>query len=524
MRLRAGRVPVGRGEAPLREADRDLRDGVPRPRALHPLRPVHPLRQGGGRRPADPLHGPRATTQVNTFPDDPFASYFSGNTVQICPVGALTAKPYRFKARPWDLEQVESHLHGVRGRVPHRGAVVAQPGAPVPRRRQRPGQLGLAVRQGPIQLRGDRRPSRLGAPAGPPAATASRRPVGRGVRARRPPPRGRRADRDRGARRRPADQRGAYAWAKLAKGVIGTDHVDAQLGDGLPADAVLGLPRATIDETCADGRHRSSTSAPDLKEELPVLFLRLRHAVVEGRRTLIEVAPSPPGSPGRGQPAAPPGTPAEVAPRSLAGAATRRRRLDQIAGRRGRACWATVRSRSSSAAPRSAESADGPSPPRPPSCARQARTPASCRRCAGATCTAPSTWASPRACCPAGSPRRRRPVVPPRGWSNAPPRHGLDAAGILGPPPTARSTRWCCSAPTRWPTSPTAALADTGPRRGPHGDRRRQLPQRVVPPGRRRARRRRVRRGRRAPPPTSRVGSPPSSQKVTPPGTARPTG
>ena len=34
--------------------------------------------------------------------------YFSGNTVQICPVGALTAKPYRFKARPWDLEQVES--------------------------------------------------------------------------------------------------------------------------------------------------------------------------------------------------------------------------------------------------------------------------------------------------------------------------------------------------------------------------------------------------------------------------------
>ena len=47
-------------------------------------------------------------TQVNTFPDHPFASYFSGNTVQICPVGALTATPYRFKARPWDLDQVES--------------------------------------------------------------------------------------------------------------------------------------------------------------------------------------------------------------------------------------------------------------------------------------------------------------------------------------------------------------------------------------------------------------------------------
>ena len=47
-------------------------------------------------------------TEVNTFPDEPFASYFSGNTVQICPVGALTAKPYRFKARPWDLVEFDS--------------------------------------------------------------------------------------------------------------------------------------------------------------------------------------------------------------------------------------------------------------------------------------------------------------------------------------------------------------------------------------------------------------------------------
>jgi NADH-quinone oxidoreductase subunit G len=48
------------------------------------------------------------STQVNTFPDEPFSSYFSGNTVQICPVGALTAVPYRFKARPWDLAEIES--------------------------------------------------------------------------------------------------------------------------------------------------------------------------------------------------------------------------------------------------------------------------------------------------------------------------------------------------------------------------------------------------------------------------------
>src|SRR5439155_13654954 len=49
-----------------------------------------------------------AYTQVITYPDEPFSSYFSGNTVQICPVGALTASAYRFRARPWDLQTVET--------------------------------------------------------------------------------------------------------------------------------------------------------------------------------------------------------------------------------------------------------------------------------------------------------------------------------------------------------------------------------------------------------------------------------
>ena len=46
--------------------------------------------------------------QIQTFPDEPFKSYFSGNTVQLCPVGALTSVDYRFKARPWDLEHTTS--------------------------------------------------------------------------------------------------------------------------------------------------------------------------------------------------------------------------------------------------------------------------------------------------------------------------------------------------------------------------------------------------------------------------------
>ena len=44
-----------------------------------------------------------AHQQVGIAEDQPFDSYFSGNTVQICPVGALTSADYRFKARPFDL-------------------------------------------------------------------------------------------------------------------------------------------------------------------------------------------------------------------------------------------------------------------------------------------------------------------------------------------------------------------------------------------------------------------------------------
>ncbi|HSP36437.1 MAG TPA: NADH-quinone oxidoreductase subunit G [Frankiaceae bacterium] len=44
-----------------------------------------------------------ALQQVAVYEDEPFSSYFSGNTVQICPVGALTGASYRFRSRPFDL-------------------------------------------------------------------------------------------------------------------------------------------------------------------------------------------------------------------------------------------------------------------------------------------------------------------------------------------------------------------------------------------------------------------------------------
>jgi NADH-quinone oxidoreductase subunit G len=45
-----------------------------------------------------------AHTYVSTFDGHPYVAPFSGNIIELCPVGALTSQPYRFRARPWDIE------------------------------------------------------------------------------------------------------------------------------------------------------------------------------------------------------------------------------------------------------------------------------------------------------------------------------------------------------------------------------------------------------------------------------------
>ena len=49
-----------------------------------------------------------AGMQPITFGETKFTSKFSGNVIEICPVGALTSRKYRFRARPWDLESSEA--------------------------------------------------------------------------------------------------------------------------------------------------------------------------------------------------------------------------------------------------------------------------------------------------------------------------------------------------------------------------------------------------------------------------------
>ena len=267
-------------------------------------------------------------TEVNTFPDEPFSSYFSGNTVQICPVGALTAKPYRFRARPWDLDEVEStattdsvgsriviqssrnqvlRVLGVDSEAVNWGwlsdverfnfeAINSEHRLTQPAIRDADAELVSSSWGAAAAAVTDKIKAALdGAGAGSIASIG-------------------------GAR---LTNEAQYAWARLLKGVIGTDHVDAQLGDGLPAELVLSMPRATIAEACRPGGI-IILLGPDPKEELGALFLRLRHAIVEDGATLIELTPGPTGlSPHtRHRLHSPTGTVADVATALVKGGAT----------------------------------------------------------------------------------------------------------------------------------------------------------------------------------------------------------
>ena len=68
------------------------------------MRPLHPVLRADRRATrSSTLIERGALQQVGIYEKEPFESYFSGNTIQICPVGALTSAEYRFRSRPFDL-------------------------------------------------------------------------------------------------------------------------------------------------------------------------------------------------------------------------------------------------------------------------------------------------------------------------------------------------------------------------------------------------------------------------------------
>jgi len=229
-------------------------------------------------------------TQVMTFPDEPFVSYFSGNTVQICPVGALTAKPYRFKARPWDLTQQESTCTtcsvGCRTVVQSsRDELLRYQGVD-----SDPVNWGWLCDRGRFNFEAVNSDFRLSSPmvkletglvetSWNTALRAAGSMISDALTAGGPDSIALLG----GARGSNED---AYAWAQLAD-AIGITRRDAQLGDGLPVE-ILGLDRATIDD--AANAKTILLLGPDLKEELPVLYLRLRDAAEKRRSRIVEFA------------------------------------------------------------------------------------------------------------------------------------------------------------------------------------------------------------------------------------------
>ena len=231
--------------------------------------------------------------EVAIFPGEPFTSYFGGNTIQICPVGALTATPYRFKSRPWDLEQVETTCTtcSVGCRMVAQssaGALVRYLGVD-----SEPVNQSWLCDRGRFGFEAVEAPERLSQPlvrseTGLVQATWNEAlsdvadrilqtlegsgPGSVGVIG--------------GSRLANED---AYAWVRLVKGVIGTDNFDAQLGDGLPPELVASLPRATIEETVA--ATTVILLAGDLREELPILHLRLRQAAANDGLRIVDCSP-----------------------------------------------------------------------------------------------------------------------------------------------------------------------------------------------------------------------------------------
>ena len=107
-----GRTRMTFSKRDVRQADPDLAAHRARPRALHPLLPLHPLLEDVAEDGLLDRAQPRRATEIATFEDEPYRSPFSGNVIELCPVGALTSTLYRFEGRPWEIQNVPTVCTG----------------------------------------------------------------------------------------------------------------------------------------------------------------------------------------------------------------------------------------------------------------------------------------------------------------------------------------------------------------------------------------------------------------------------
>ena len=229
-----------------------------------------------------------ALQQVGIGTSDPFESYFSGNTIQICPVGALTSAAYRFRSRPFDLVSSPSVCEHCAGgcatRTDHRrGKVLRRLAANDPQVNEEwlcdKGRFGFRYAQRPERLthplvRDENGDLVAASWSEALAAAAAGLTAAHG-----------RAAVLAGGRLTVED---AYAYAKFARVVLGTNDVDfrarphsAEEADFL-ASAVAGrgvdLDGSGITNARLEKAPAVLLAGLEAEEEAPGVFLRLRKA------------------------------------------------------------------------------------------------------------------------------------------------------------------------------------------------------------------------------------------------------
>ena len=234
-----------------------------------------------------------ALQQVAIYEREPFESYFSGNTIQICPVGALTSADYRFRSRPFDLVSspavAEHDSCGSAIRVDHRrGKVMRRLAGNEPEVNEEwiSDKDRFAFRYAQVEDRityPQVREDGVLRPASWPEAFAV---AARGLR-------------DAGAAAVLTGGRltveDAYAYAKFARVALGTNDVDFRARPHSAEEASFLASQVALS---GDVTYSDLEAAPvvvllglEPEDEAATIFLRLRKAVRKGRTQVLSVAP-----------------------------------------------------------------------------------------------------------------------------------------------------------------------------------------------------------------------------------------
>jgi NADH-quinone oxidoreductase subunit G len=233
---------------------------------------------------------------IGTADGQPFDSYFSGNTVQICPVGALTGTAYRFRSRPFDLVSTPSVCEhcaaGCRQRTDsRRGRVTRRLAGHDPEVNEEwncdKGRWAFTYATQPDRLVTPlvRNEDGVLAPASWPEALAA---AAAGLAAARG-----RAGVLTGGR---LTQEDAYAYAKFARIALGSNDIDLRARPHSTEEAQFlagAVAGQDVEVSYADLERAPAVllAGFEPEDESPIVFLRLRKAARKGRIAVYSLAP-----------------------------------------------------------------------------------------------------------------------------------------------------------------------------------------------------------------------------------------